>query len=203
MGSQDLQQARYDQFVRRVGALYGGGSKVTEVLAELFPVLDMENAPLELMVLSGWRKAFIFVSRTAAVGELVAANLFNPADSGQVAVVERIEWMVAGTADNVDITILQNTLTGGQTKGLFRDSRLGGDRLSTLFATTESNVGTAATFRRFSAANVVNNLDERDGLFVLSPGNAVQVGYSSVTAGFLGVAFFWRERTAEQSELNF
>lgn len=202
MGSQDLQQARYDQLVRRVGALYGGGSKVTEVLAELFPTLDVENLPLELMVLSGWRKAFIYVSRTAGVGDVVAANLFNPLASGQIAVVERIEWLVS-TTDNVDVDIVQNTLTGGQTKGLFRDSRLGGDRLSTLFATTQTGINTDPILRRFSIANATEFLEERDGLFVLAPGNAVQVGYASVTNQFLGVAFWWRERTAEQSELNF
>ena len=202
MGSQDLQQARYDQLVRRVGALYGGGSKVTEVLAELFPVLDVENLPLELRILATWRSAMITVSRTMGVGEVGAVNLFNPADSGIIATVEHIEWKVSAT-DNVDITLLPNSLTGGQTKGLFRDTRLGGDRLSTLFATSQTNVNTAATFRRFSTTNVTEILRDDRGLFVLSPGNGLQIGFASVTNAFLSGFFMWRERGAEQSELFF
>lgn len=202
MGSQDLQQARYDQLVRRVGSLYGGGSKVVEVLPELFPTLDVENLPLELILLAGWRKAMIHVSRTAGVGDTAAANLFNPVGSGVIAVVERMEWRFTAT-DNADIDIVQASLTGGQTKGLFRDSRLGGDRLSSLFATSQTAITTDAIFRRNTTINEIEFLTEDNGLFVLSPGNGVQLGQAAVTNKNISVTFFWRERVAEQSELNF
>jgi len=198
----ELQQARYDQLLRRVGDLKGPGSKVNDVLTELFPVLSVEDLPLEHMVLAGWRKAFITVARTAGVGDVVAANLFNPAGSGVIAVVERVEWII-GAADLVDLDIVQATLTGGQTKGLFLDTRLGGDRLSTLFATTQTAAATDAIYRRLTQADELNFLSERNGLFVLSPGNGVQIGYAVVTNASLNVVFFWRERTAEPSELSF
>jgi len=196
----ELNQARYDQLLRRTGDLKGPGSKVKDVLTELFPVISVEDLPFELLLLAGWRRAMIHVARTAGVGDVVAGNLFNPAGSGVIAVVEHIEWRFDGT-DNADIDIVQNTLTGGQTKGLFMDSRLGGDRLSTLFATTQTAIATDAIFRRRSVANEIQFLDDRNGLFVLSPGNAVQIGYSAVTNQNLAVTFFWRERTAEPSEL--
>jgi len=202
VGSQDLQQARYDQLVRRVGGLYGWGSKVTEVLPELFPTLDVENLPLELRLLNGWRSAMIEVERLAGVGDVVAANLFNPAASGVIGVVERVWWRVNAT-DNVEFDIVQNTLSGGQTKGLFRDSRLGGSRQSSLFATTQTGIGTDGIQRFFTIADEVETMQDDRGLFVLSPGNALQVGYAGVTNKLLQVNFQWRERTALSSELNF
>ena len=202
MGSQDLQQARYDQLVRRVGSLYGGGSKVVEVLPELFPILDLENLPLELRILAGWRSAMIAVSRTAGVGETVAANLFNPVGSGIIAVVERVLWRT-NASDVIEFDIVQSQLTGGFTKGLFRDSRLGGDRLSTLGGTTESPASTDGILRLFTTDATLTRLEDDRGLFALSPGNGLQLGYAAATNSLLTVNFFWRERTAEQSELNF
>jgi len=196
----ELQTPRYDQLMRRVGDLKGPGSKVSNVLTELFPVLSLEDLPLELMLLGGWRKAFITVARTAGVGDVVAANLFNPAGSGVIAVVERVEWTF-GAADLADLDIVQASLTGGQTKGLFRDSRLGGDRLSTLFGTTQTAADTDAIYRRITGADAPEFLDDRNGLFVLSPGNGVQLGYAVVTNAALNVVWWWRERTAEPSEL--
>jgi len=200
--STELQQARYDQLLRRVGDLKGPGSKVGEVLTELFPVVSVEDLPLELRVLSGWRAAMIEVERLAGVGDVVAANLFNPAGSGVIAVVERVFWRVNNT-DNSEFDIVQVTLSGGQTKGLFRDSRLGGDRLSTLFATTQTGIGTDGIQRFFTIADEVQSIQDDQGLFVLSPGNGLQVGYASITNKLLQVNFQWRERTAEPSELSF
>jgi len=200
--STELQQARYDQLLRRVGDLKGPGSKVGEVLTELFPVVSVEDLPLELRVLAGWRAAMIEVERLAAVAEVVAANLFNPAGSGVIAVVERVWWRVNAT-DNVEFDIVQVNLSGGQTKGLFRDSRLGGDRLSTLFATTQTNIGTDGIQRYFTIADEIGKIEHDQGLFVLSPGNGLQVGYAGVTNKLLQVNFQWRERTAEPSELSF
>jgi len=170
--STELQQARYDQLLRRVGDLKGPGSKVGEVLTELFPVVSVEDLPLELRVLSGWRAAMIEVERLAGVGDVVAANLFNPAGSGVIAVVERVFWRVNNT-DNIEFDIVQVTLSGGQTKGLFRDSRLGGDRLSTLFATTQTGIGTDGIQRFFTIADEVQSIQDDQGLFVLSPGNGL------------------------------
>ncbi len=200
--STELQQARYDQLLRRVGDLKGPGSKVSEVLTELFPVISVEDVPLELMVLQGWRAAMISVGRTAAVAQVVATNLFNPVGSGVIAVVERILWRNT-VSDTIEFDIVQNTLTGGQTKGLFRDSRLGGDRLSTLFATSQTGVGTDAILGIFTVGDVESELADRNGLFVLSPGNGVQVGQAATTNETLVVNYLWRERTAEPSELSF
>jgi len=49
----ELQQNRYDQLLRRVGDLKGPGSKVNDVLQELFPTIDVENVPGELLFLMG------------------------------------------------------------------------------------------------------------------------------------------------------
>lgn len=202
MGSQDLQQARYDQLVRRVGVLYGGGSKVVEVLPEVFPVLDLENLPHELLMLAGWRTAMITVSRDPTLGDIVAAQLFNPVNSGFIAAVTQV-ILRTDQDSNVAVTINQAQLTGGFTRGLFRDSRLGGVRNSVLGGLTQTGpAATPATMNLFVPSDSQYILSDPNGLVVLSPGNGMQCGINTIDR-FISATFLWRERVAETSELNF
>ena len=49
----EVQQNRWDQLIRRVSGSIGPGSRVSETLSELLPVMDVERVPGELLRLMG------------------------------------------------------------------------------------------------------------------------------------------------------
>jgi len=197
-----LNQARYDHLVRRVGAIIGGGSKVSEALSELFPVLSVEDLPAELLLLADWRMAMGGVELLAVAAETPKAQLFNPVDSGQLITVDRID----ATCSNV--TEMRYTLTAtalGTDVGneQFRDTRLGVANTPTGSIRSESAVGgIAANFTVRRIANTPTIFEDSKGVIVLGPGTGITVAPDTTNA-ILVVGFFWRERVAEESELNF
>lgn len=201
MGSQDLQTARYDQLLRRVGGLYGGGSKVTEVLPELFPVLEVENTTPENLLLTGWREAWQNIEEASPAAELAAVSLTNPVDSGIIVAVEELDLRV-DTVDNIQMLVTDTLDTSPAIRGLFRDGRLGGNRNTTCELRNFSNVATGAGARLRLAANELVHLKPRNGICVLPPGTALQIGTTG-TQLRIAVNYYWRERVALDSELNF
>lgn len=201
MGSQDLQQARYDQLVRRVGALYGGGSKVVEVLPEVFPVLELEDTTPELLILSGWRLAWQQISQDAVVGQTSKVQLANPAGSGILAAVTHLSIRV-DTIANVQMEVSDTLLVSAAIRGLFRDGRLGGNRATTCQLRSDPNIPTGGGLRLFINNDLEFEVTDDNGLCVLSPGTALDVGTVNDNI-LISVNFFWRERQAQESELNF
>jgi len=201
VGSQDLQQARYDQLVRRVGGLYGGGSKVTEVLPEMFPVLELENTTPELIALSGWRTAWQSTERPAPVGMTSSSQLSNPAGSNVIAVVTQI--ICSGDVAFVFGAEIQTVSLGGvEVRGLFRDSRFGVPRNTALTVqSVDGGVVGGGLRLQVPAADQVFLKDD-NGIVVLTPGARLSVG--ALNDGVrLTVNYFWRERAALDSEINF
>jgi len=200
VGSQDLQQARYDQLVRRVGALYGGGSKVTEVLPELFPVLEVENTTPELIALTGWRTAWQSTERPAVVAQVSKSQLFNPSSSGVIAAVTKLLVV----ADSLAITQVQieNVQIGTPVKGLFRDGRFGVPRNTVLEVSSIDNVATGGGLRFTHLTDTPIQISDDNGIVVLVPGTGLSVGTTNVNVR-LTVNYFWRERLAQESEINF
>jgi len=198
--SQDLQQARYDQLVRRVGALYGGGSKVTEVLAELFPVLELENTTPELIALSGWRTAWQSTSRLSGIGNDSTSQLFNPVGSGFLVAVTQL--LIRCSADSaVDIEIQGVPITAG-VPGLYRDGRFGVPRNTVATAASLDGGTTGGGLRIVTLAGITFPIRDDNGIVVLSPGTGLSIG--TVTQNItLSVNYFWRERVAQESELLF
>ena len=83
----ELQQNRYDRLLRRVGGLIGAKSMVNDALGELFPMLEVENVPGELLALLGTQLGWCSASLGPSVGNFNHHQLFNPADSGVVITV--------------------------------------------------------------------------------------------------------------------
>lgn len=200
MGSQDLQQARYDQLVRRVGALYGGGSKVVEVLPEVFPVLELEDTTPELLALSGWRMAWQSTERLSAVGNNSSSQIFNPAASGQIVAVTQVT-LRTDKATNVQME-LTTTQTGAPISGLFRDSRFGVPRSTVAQVSTIDGGAIGGGARIFMPIDVNFVLRDDNGVVILTPGTGLDVGTVNTQIRLL-VNYFWRERQAQESELNF
>lgn len=202
MGAQDLQQARYDQLLRRVGGLYGGGSKVVEVLPELFPVIEVENTTPELLLLNGWRLAWQNIEQAATAAQTSVVSLTNPIGSGILAAVEELDLRVDTADENIQMEVTNTLLTSAAIRGLFRDARLGGTRATACELRNDPNVPTGAGLRIRLQNNVVTHLAPRNGICVLSPGTALQIGMVG-TNQRLAVNYYWRERVAQSSELLF
>lgn len=200
--SQDLQQNRYDQLIRRVGGLIGPGAKVSEVLGELFPVLDVENMPGELMFLAGWRLAYGSIAVTGAAGENPRAQIFNPVDSGKIMTVSSV---VIGTTQTQSIRWTTNALplTTGVGTERIRDTRAGTIQRPVGQIRRDSTVViTDATGQLRLPNGAIFVLKDPNDLAVLAPGAGFEVGGQTV-ASTISVTFYWRERVAEASELSF
>jgi len=198
----ELQQTRYDRTIRRVGGIIGPGSKVAEALGELFPVIDVERIPGELLALGGTGLAQGSSILTAAAGERPSIMLFNPVDSGKLITVTTV-FVSSSTGQiirwNVNTTPLAVTVVGAQ----FRDGRLGIGTIPAGTILEESKVATTVTRGqgRVLSGDMFQIKDD-NSVAVLSPGSGMEVGGANV-ATTLNVSFAWRERAAEQSELNF
>jgi len=200
--SQDLQQARYDQLMRRVGGLIGPGSKVSEVLGELFPVLDVESVPGELLALMGIRLAAGSTSQGGAAAVQQRSQLFNPADSNRLITCTRIDVRSDAT-QRIHYGLVTDALGTATGVDRFRDGRFGTTRRpsgQTRFAAAA--VISPSVAQLHVVGNVGSVLRDDNGLFVLSPGIGVQLTTSTLNTG-LSASFLWRERAAERSELNF
>jgi len=197
----ELQQTRYDQLVRRVGGIVGPGSKVSEVLSELFPVISVEDLPAELQVLGGTVIGFGATGSSGAAGESPKAQLFNPVASGKIVTVTRVD-VGAGTG------IIRYGIEGSSRGTLVEtatvaDSRLGIDARTTAQIFFQSSVGESLhTGRVRVKADEPFTLRSEKGLFVLAPGTGVTFN-SETIASTLNFSCMWRERVAEASELNF
>ena len=201
MGSQDLQQARYDQLVRRVGGLYGGGSKVTEVLPEMFPVLELEHTTPELIALSGWRTAWQSTERPANVGGTTRSQLSNPPGSNVIAAVTMI--IIAGDTSSVIQSQLETVSIGGTpVRGLFRDGRFGVPRNTALTVESVDGGTVGGGLRLQIPAGEQVFLRDDNGIVVLTPGTRLTIG-TVVFNVRMTINYFWRERVALDSEINF
>lgn len=198
----EIQQNRYDQLLRRVADLKGPGSKVNDALTELFPMFDVENVPPELLLLGGWRTGLGGAVVNAEAASISRIQLFNPIGSGHLVVVTRIDWLCFGTStvemDTVDIAL--SIFPGGSN---FRDTRMGVATTPVAQVRTQLDAtGLAPTWLFRGIANVNNKLQDSNGVVVLGPGTGIVLAPASLNLTFF-CSFFWRERVAEPSELNF
>jgi len=197
-----LQQSRYDQLLRRVGDLKGPGSMVNDVLQELFPVIDVERVPGELLALSGTSLCLGSASVTGDALERPHIQLFNPVGSGKLVTVSRViitcqEVLVIRWA------IVSVALTTGIGTEVFRDSRINGTSRPTAQMRTDSLVAITDANGQFRLlANTPAYLEDKNSVAVLSPGFGLEVGTDTI-ASVLQTSFEWRERVAEPSELSF
>jgi len=196
-----LQQSRYDQTMRRVGDLKGQGSKVADVLTELFPVVDVENVPGELLRLGGTLLGWGDSTGIAGVGDRASVGLFNPADSGKLVTVTSI-WTFLLAVGSVSMGLYTTSLGGGVPGDVrdFRTTTLSKTSAQTEFSIADSITPVNVAFR--VVADETFRMEDVNGLVVLSPGTGVKTVMNG-TNGTINTAFLWRERIAEPSELNF
>ena len=196
-----IQTARHDGLLRRLFSIKGGGSLMPESLEDAFPTLPLEGGPIELLKLAGWGLGFSGALRTSPVGQTVGWQLFNPPDSGMIVVPTRAFF----TVDAQGIIFLGVTTVALATAatGRFRDTR--GDasaRTTALVRTGNAPASPTNAIRLRPRADIQQTIDDSDGLAVLAPGTGLTF-VSVATNLTIECGFFWRERSAEPSELNF
>jgi len=197
----ELQQNRYDMLLRRVGGLIGPGSKVTSVIAELFPMIDVENVPGELLILMGTRIVFGGGTVTGAAGQSPKVQLFNPVDSGHLVTITRLS-IAANASTIVRWGVVNVALTTGVGTETFRDMRLPLTARPIGEMRQESAVALAdGTNQTRVLTGEPYTIEDPNGLAVLLPGTGFEIGLTSV-ATTINHAWNWRERAAERSELN-
>lgn len=197
----ELQQNRYDQLLRRVGGLIGPGSKVSEALTELFPMIDVEDPPGELQILGGTRLAHGSLAATAAALQFPRIQLFNPADSGTLITVTSVIVSQPAVAV-VRSTVSQIALTNGVGTELYRDGRLPSPQRPVGQIRVQLDaVQTDATIQFRLSANQTIRLYDDNTVAVLPPGSGLDYG-NNTAASTLTISFLWRERPALESELN-
>jgi len=195
----ELQQNRYDQLLRRVGDLKGPGSKVNDVLQELFPTLDVENVPGELLLLMGTRIGWGGTSKMPTAGKKAGIQLFNPAESGMLITVSTV-IVSSATTNSVSWGLVSTALSTNTGIPRLRDARSGTNTQGvTQLRTSPDQVALSEGLVRISSTTPLH-LNDGNAVCVLSPDSGLTIvgGVDQI----INVTFFYRERVAEPSELN-
>jgi len=197
----EIQQNRWDRMVRRVAGIIGPGSKVSEVITELFPMINVEEPPSELYLLGGTVLGSGGLAVNAAAGLFPKIQLFNPVDSGQLVTVTDV-YASTSVISGVTMSRGTTTLASQAITALARDTRQIASSLPTaqmFFEQTAGLINAALDFQLLG--NTTLHLHSRNDVMVLAPGTGLSVGASTAGAT-LHITFLWRERPAEPSELS-
>jgi len=196
-----VQTGVFDNLIRRLYSIKGGGSELSETLGDVFPILDLENLPSELLLLRGWVLGMGRITNTSAVGTISAHQLFNPAGSGKLIVLTSV-LITATAATAVQYGPAFTALGTTSVAGAQRDTREGSIK-PTNGLLQEEDDGAASAFGVINLiANIPIKLTDPNNLAVLIPGTAFRITGTN-TNRTLKTAWMWRERTAEPSELSF
>lgn len=196
----EIQQTRYDRLLRRVAGIIGPGSKVSEVLTELFPVLDVESVPSELLILAGTRTAFGGGTIVSAAGEAPKAGLFNPAGSNTIVTLTDVRFSVNLTQTvrwGINVVELGTQIA----TELFTDTRNPLAQRPVGRVSQESAVALSnATGQTRLSALTPFHLEGKNDLVTLRPGVGFTIGINGLNTAIF-YCFYWRERAMETSEV--
>lgn len=197
----EIQQNRWDQLIRRAANVVGGGSQVNDTLNELFPTIDVENVPAELLILMGTRIGLGGTSIAGVAAEFAKAQIFNPVDSNVLITVTGVKVSVA-TSSIITWGTTDTIFSSDPNVEVVRDTRGGASIKPTgsVRILSDATLGPALMPLLLNAAAVQEWNDPND-LAVLAPGTALTFTNTNanVTTQF---TFMWRERTAQPAELN-
>jgi len=197
----EIQQNRWDQLVRRVANVVGGASQVNDTLNELFPVLDVENVPGELLYLSGMRLSWCGSALQASVGNTNHHQLFNPAGSQVLATITGVH-IHSTTNQSFRMAATTTALANSVGNVILRDLRNLTDVPSCQNRNVQQAGGIPLITEWRALASVMLHIADPNGIQVLFPGTGLTV--ATVGTNIVStVNWFWRERVFEPAEVNF
>lgn len=197
----EVQQTRWDRIIRRVSGSIGPGSRVSETLSELFPMIDVERVPGELLLLGGTAISHGGGTLTAIAAEAPTAQLFNPVGSNHLVTITGVyvAFLSTGVVRWGTTSTQRGTVIGTET---FRDMRSVSPAQPVGQVSQDSDAALAdATNQTRLVANVNLKISDPNGVAVLAPGTGFEIG-SNILTNTIWFSFYWRERPAEQSELS-
>jgi len=199
----EVQQTRWDQLIRRAGGSIGPGSRVAESLSELFPVLDVETLPAELLFLNGTRLAFGSVNLGASAAEFSKIQLFNPPGSGMLVTLTSAYFNTSGAAVSIEASFSSAALATPVGNAPLRDTRTGVAVLPVATINQEQDASGIPSFIQFRLNSIDTlKITDPNGIVVLAPGTGITWAPQIVNNALMAT-FFWRERVTVASELNF
>lgn len=200
--SHEVQQTRWDRLIRRVSGSIGPGSRVGETLSELFPVIDVENIPAELLALGGTRMAIGNTNEPAVAAVFQISQLFNPVGSGIIITLLHLH-VISTDALSVGMGITDGSFTNNNPLNVsFADGRFLPPEVPTGQCRDETAGAEGVRFYLFDQNNFQSQIFQPPkAICVLVPGTGWSVS-TTVVNHPLSVSYGWIERPAEQSELN-
>jgi len=197
-----IQSGRWDELLRRLFPVKD--RTIAPVLAsELVGQVVVQNWEPELYVLRGERLAIGTATQTAVAAEFPHTQLFNPAGSGNLLIVDEI-WLRSPSNLLYDLAF-QDVVTVGFTNvgSSFRDTRLGvasvvGTTVGVLSVDTNVALTGGATVGRYNSEGLRSSVVKPK--IILGPGTSLIVRGLTVNTT-MSITYLWRERIAEPSEL--
>lgn len=196
----EVQQTRWDRVVRRVTGSVGPGSRVSESISELMPVMDIERVPAELLILGG-TQVVMGSSRAGAVAATFPhVSVRNPLESGNILTISSVQ-LFSTASQLLNIALSENVLPVAGTQEI-RDGRRGvtSEPVGRSEIDNPLVVGPAGGTLRLQALEPFLWFDP-NGIAVLPPGISLIISANQVNTS-LEAGWLWRERPAEESELS-
>lgn len=200
----EVQQTRWDRLIRRVTGSIGPGSRVSETLSELFPVLDIERVPGELLLLGGTRLGTAGFPLTAGATQFAASQLQNPPGSNALIILTRVIMVAEENGSFLWGTVHAPLALPLPVASRLRDTREVFPVQPVGLLRTQTDLGVPIDSLGQLRIQAFENytLEDDNGVAILAPGESFTVGHD-FPAATINVNWFWRERPAETAELQF
>lgn len=197
----EVQVGRFNAMLYKMFSMEEG-SPAPQLTGEIIPAVILENDRPEYKFLGGEHLMTVGAQITSAVSNFAQLQLYNPAGSGALVILEQIEFCLA-SAGLWGIYVTQTELAGGAPTSLTtfkRDSRFGGATAAGGVANVAITTHTAIVGARlFVARDAANATNARRFEYVLSPGYGLTLTTVNTNID-VGANIQWRERFLEQSE---
>ena len=166
-------------------------------------MINVEDPPPELLLLGGTQLGMAGQKVGSGALNFTRLQLHNPVDSNNIVVVTKV---MLWTLEAQQLRNEVSDFVGANLLGIDRqrDTRNGiiPPPVARFRSTFSAVTATAAIISVTLGAGERFTLEDKNGLAILGPGTSYEWG-SSIINTTIEVNYFWRERPAEPSELQF